>query len=1100
MKLKRLLSLLIIVVMLSSIIPISASAGVKYGCDKWAEPEMRGANEKGLLTPNAARDFKRALTRDEFCELVVNMSEELLGYELPVPASNPFTDSNSIYVQKAFSYGIVNGVGNNMFDPNGNIERQQIATMMIRALAQLEKDTGKSYLKAGIATMPYADSASIASYAADSVRIAYSNGIMHGDEAKRFNPTFNINSQECVAVIYRCYTSFDDVLHHGFSNDRMIEKAVKNLRIGYSFGENSRGVSSDIDLPTSGIGGVSVTWSSSNESVISSKGIVKPGSYATNVTLTATLRLGNLTRTKTFTLTVSPLAFDRLQLENALEILDIYYCVKGDSADRVTGRICLPGHSNGLSVKWSTSNEAVVSTRGYVNPPKDDSVISVTLTATITKADQVKIKTFLLKIVNPARTANLSLHKIALDMTQYQVANELGSPKRTITMSSTESWQLFHSSYSSFIAVGYISGKVVSVYSMSSNASSQFRNTDTNTSVTLEQAKTYGGVGLKVYTDTNDSDRIYAIMLYDNKSNITAYRTLSADGTEQLLSEIINAFRAQKSIAALTFNTKLASAARAHSNDMSQYNYFDRTGRDNSTYLTRAVRAGYDSGISGEENIAANCADAVDFLNSWVNAKTQRANLLNTSYTAAGIGYAPGTNYSTYKNYCTIDLSALRPVASVATNPTPILLATSEQRNVVLTVSPSTYNETFTVSSSNTNVFTVTRSGSSLTVTLKGGSSRNDANLVITGNSSGNVINIPVSVGTTYATALNLNYTNLLMDMSSSVQITASTTPSSGPVVTWTTNNSAVAQVSANGVVTAGTTAGTAVITATVRKSATENITKTVNVRVVSVALTPSATQTISLDSGSQTLSIGATVNTATGTSVTWSSSNTTAATVSPASGSSTVVTAKAAGSTVVTCTVTVNGYSGSVVKTVAVNVSGQAEYATNIELSPSSLMLGVGQKQTIIATTTPTSVKYGTITWSSGDSSVATVSPSGEITAVGIGTTTISAKLPSGPNEQYFERTVTVTVVGIEITAGSTTIAIGEAPMQFGLTTTPNPTPSPVVVNWFSSSVNYAIIDDSGNLTPVAAGEVKIWAEIISLGIKSNEIIITVTAASEGG
>ena len=1099
MKLKRLLSLLIIVVMLTAAIPFSASAGVKYGCDKWAEPEMKAANEKGLLTPNASRDFKRSLTRDEFCELVVVMAEELLGYKLPVPSSNPFTDSNSIYVQKAFSYGIVNGVGNNKFDPDGNVQRQQIATMMIRTLSQLEKDTGLSYLKAGVASMPYKDGSNVNQYAIDAVKIAYSNGIMHGDEANRFNPLANINSQECVAVIYRCYNSFDNELHRGFSTEKLIEKAVKNLKIGYAFGENRFGVLSGLDLPTTGVGGSTITWVSSNPAVISTAGVITVGSYPANVTLTATLKLGSLTRTKTFTVTTSTMTFDRLQLENAIEVLDIYYCIKGDSVDRVTGRIGLPYHSNGLSVKWTSSNESVVSSRGVVNPPKDDSVISVTLTATITKANQTRNKTFVLKVSNPAKNANLSLHGISLGMTQAQVTSAIGSAKRTLSMSSTESWQVFHNNFSGLVAVGYISNKVTAVYSMSSNATSQFRNTTTNSAITLDQAKTYSGAGVKVFTDANDSGRTYAVMLHETNTALLTARTLYADGTEQLLADIINAFRVQKNISAFEWNAKLATAARTHSTDMSTYNYFNRVSQDGSTHLIRAERAGYERNLAAEENIAANGIDAIDFLNSWVNSKDQRTNLLTAKYTVAGIGYASGTSYSSYKNYCTIDFGTLIAITGVTTNPSSIVLNVNETRNISLSIAPSNRNETFTVSSSNTGILTASNTNSSpLTVSVKG-LYNGTANIVVRGNSSGTVVNIPVSVGSTYASSLSLNHSNFLMGTASSAQLVATTAPTTGPIVTWSSNDTSVATVNSAGVVTTAAKTGTAVITATVRKSATENITRTVTISVISASVSPASPPTMAIGTSSATLNLTASVSPSSYTTLAWSSSNANIAAVS----SSGVVSARVSGYATIYCTITRSGYTGSVVKSVNVTVTGQSDYAADLTLSQTTLALEVGEKKTITATMTPTSVKYGTMTWSSENPAVATVSSNGEITATGVGTTKINVSLPSGSNGAFFLRTVdvTVTAVKLSISISTTTqsITLGER-LNFIYTILPSYAPAGLSVTWISSDTSVATIDSNGLLTPGTIGETVITAKINDTSVTSPGLKITVTAVSPTG
>src|SRR5207248_1231589 len=139
----------------------------------------------------------------------------------------------------------------------------------------------------------------------------------------------------------------------------------------------------------------------------------------------------------------------------------------------------------------------------------------------------------------------------------------------------------------------------------------------------------------------------------------------------------------------------------------------------------------------------------------------------------------------------------------------------------------------------------------------------------------------------------------------------ANGTPLSGRVVTWASNNQAVATVSASGLVTAQAV-GTATITATSEgKSGTAAITVT-DVAVASVDVAP-ATASVPVNG---TVQLVATPKDGSGTPlagrvVTWASSSTTIATVS-ASG---LVTGKAAGTA--TITATSEGKSGTAAITV---------------------------------------------------------------------------------------------------------------------------------------------------------------------------------------
>ena len=81
----------------------------------------------------------------------------------------------------------------------------------------------------------------------------------------------------------------------------------------------------------------------------------------------------------------------------------------------------------------------------------------------------------------------------------------------------------------------------------------------------------------------------------------------------------------------------------------------------------------------------------------------------------------------------------------------------------------------------------------------------------------------------------------------------------------------------------------------------------------------------------------------------------------------------------------------------------------SSIRLSSASLTLQVGSTHTLTATVEPEGAANREITWSSSDTSVATVGDNGLVTAVGVGTATITASAQDGSGVSA-ECTVTVT------------------------------------------------------------------------------------------
>jgi len=131
----------------------------------------------------------------------------------------------------------------------------------------------------------------------------------------------------------------------------------------------------------------------------------------------------------------------------------------------------------------------------------------------------------------------------------------------------------------------------------------------------------------------------------------------------------------------------------------------------------------------------------------------------------------------------------------------------------------------------------------------------------------------------------------------------------------------------------------------------------------------------------------------ATNKTVTWTSSNSSVATVSNG-------TVKAVGAGSATITATAGGKSVSCTVTVSKKVEEKPEEkpeeptvieVTSVSLNNSSLSLKVGESSTLVATVNPSDATNKTVTWTSSNSSVATVS-NGIVKAVGAGSATITA------------------------------------------------------------------------------------------------------------
>ena len=609
MKKRRILSLTLLIAILLTMLPAGSPALAAKTPTLWAIPEINDANTTGLLTASAAKDFHNPLTRGEFCEIVVEMIERTLGSPLPVPSINPFTDDVypiSVHVLKAWQYGIISGYTSTRFSPELYLERQQLCVLMIQAIRRMERDFQRTFLSPGIATLPYKDADKIYEYAVEAAKLAYTNDIMIGRTDGNFSPISTVISEECVIAALRCFNRIEAVRTSGLSTSQLLDLAERRIHIGYAYGDTAHGVTQNLTLPVTSTGNSTVTWSSSNTSVISisgATGIVTAGSSPRAVTLTATIKIGNSTRIKEFDLTTSQLSGDQLLLENALKALEIYYVNDGDYADFVTGRIWLPPEVLSLPVTWQSSNTSVISAGGAVTIPSGSDARSVTMTATIRSGTLSRAKNFNLTVVNPEYGRGITLHGVRIGMTPTQATQTLGTVRETISASSTETWQIYRSNNNTnFIAVAFIGNRAVAIYSMASNAANQLRN-ESGTVMTVAQVNTLSGVKAISYTDPGNSSQQYAIMLYDATSAIGTSRTLSDDGQEQLLFELVNAFRVRNNRSVLEWTSKLGTPARTHSKN---------AGSGNLRQLV--TNGGFDSARYSGGNVVPGGIDAFDAL------------------------------------------------------------------------------------------------------------------------------------------------------------------------------------------------------------------------------------------------------------------------------------------------------------------------------------------------------------------------------------------------------------------------------------------------------------------------------------------------------
>lgn len=205
---KRFFIALISVVMFFSYIPLSAAADDATG--HWSEKDIRKLVEKGYMKGYEDGSFRpdKAVTRAEFAELIVKtLGLKATDSSTAAIEEKQFKDvkSGAWYypsVSVAVEAGIVKGYPENEFLPDQKITRQQMATMLMRAIGTKGNFLEEAQLNFKDSNMIHSD------HKKDVQKIVYLR-IMVGNPENLFNPTSSATRGETATVLSRMIDIID---------------------------------------------------------------------------------------------------------------------------------------------------------------------------------------------------------------------------------------------------------------------------------------------------------------------------------------------------------------------------------------------------------------------------------------------------------------------------------------------------------------------------------------------------------------------------------------------------------------------------------------------------------------------------------------------------------------------------------------------------------------------------------------------------------------------------------------------------------------------------------------------------------------------------
>lgn len=316
---------------------------------------------------------------------------------------------------------------------------------------------------------------------------------------------------------------------------------------------------------------------------------------------------------------------------------------------------------------------------------------------------------------------------------------------------------------------------------------------------------------------------------------------------------------------------------------------------------------------------------------------------------------------------------------------------------------------------------------------------------------------------------IGLSSYNVRVNIDDSFTLKATVLPAQATnrAVRWSSSDESIAMVDQNGKIT-GIHEGNAVVTATTEDG---GYTASCNVSVIYVAapvshVTLSDSQMQLIIGEGRALTAQVFPADAETKDVAWSSSAPEIASVNQSG----YVQSKGIGTAVITVTTLEGG------KTATCLVTVNPVKVTGISLTESRISLFVEGTVQLGATVSPSNATDPRYTWSSSDSSVASVDSAGKVTALRVGTATITATTIDGNKTASCVITVNaIRVTGISLTESELKLYLG-GNAQLGATVTPE-NAQDKRYTWSSSDAAIASVDSDGVVRALKVGTALITA-----------------------
>lgn len=201
-KLTKTLSFALLLTLVLSIfqLPVARAADQASEPSKWAAEDVQMAYYYGLIDDSFLNDFMKAITREESLKLCDALYEKLSGKTLSKSSKNPFKDTSSAAVLKAYTIGLAKPDSKGKINPNAKINKEEALLAVYNTI----KAVNPGLKVAKDIKLTAKDAASLKEPLLSAVKYLYSKGIVKGGKGN-LGLKAVCTRQELITIVKRTY-------------------------------------------------------------------------------------------------------------------------------------------------------------------------------------------------------------------------------------------------------------------------------------------------------------------------------------------------------------------------------------------------------------------------------------------------------------------------------------------------------------------------------------------------------------------------------------------------------------------------------------------------------------------------------------------------------------------------------------------------------------------------------------------------------------------------------------------------------------------------------------------------------------------------------